>query len=207
MKFITLHNINTNKFILKFGFENGGLHKKYVYDYREEVLFDYDSTNGNMTIIYSPDPALYVYNKRDNFDSYKKYPFLMSNFKMPIKYKIGDSSVKRNYSGMVLVNSSINSVHTNEKFEIVTYRTGIPEPVFDQLETNEQYAEVSNKFMKSYCIILENGNQISGDIELPKGVNDISFFLSLDKIICYKVDLSEGLNPEPKFYICKLVEQ
>ena len=69
MKFITLHNINTNKFILKFGFENGGLHKKYVYDYREEVLFDYDSTNGNMTIIYSPDPALYVYNKRDNFDS------------------------------------------------------------------------------------------------------------------------------------------
>ncbi len=204
VRFLTFNDLNTGKYNLKFGYEQGGLHKQYKYDFRERTLFEYLPSDRSFYLIYAPEQKLYIYSDRDGFTSPHTAPLFLNHYELPIKYKLGESGSVRDYSRSLLVNSAIDQLCAGDSSLILTYRTGMPERAYDEVRTNEQTGAAFVKYARFFCVLFQNGRQVCDEMELPPHCYQVAFYKSPDYIVLSYAKSGDTEEGDNKYYICRL---
>ncbi|OQP59831.1 hypothetical protein [Niastella populi] len=206
IRYLTLQNMNTGHYDLKFGFEKGGLHKQYKYDFRERALFEYLPLKRSFYLIYAPDPNIYVYSDSNGFTVPQTIPMYLDHFQMPIKYKIGEKGRNRDYNRSVIVNSALDNLYAGDSSLLLSYRTGMPASAYDkEITTNEKAASVFGKYVHYYCVLFQNNRQVSGEIEMPLHCYQVAFYKSPDYVVLSYKNFNEPEEGNNKYYVCRLV--
>lgn len=197
---ITMFDVGSATYENRFGYAPQSIFLKFDYYYNtKQMSFDYSHKDSTFYMIYDPEPKIYAYRASHDFAPSEAIDLNPEHFKVPLRAKFDGPEVDIYKS--LAVNSDITSLNACQNYVFVTYNTGIPE---DEYTSPGDMANVAPNFQKQYLIVVRDGQKISADIPLPKGLFSFALTSSPD-------DLIGALPQERKnysaFFVYKLVAQ
>ncbi|SFF09519.1 hypothetical protein [Thermoflexibacter ruber] len=206
IKFFTCHNLNTNQYHVLIGHEPSSIFLKTNFQYEVRPYFDLGENNLIYTI-FNPENKVYVYSYAGNDVLLnKKISIVSSYFQVPYMKEYGDKTFQ--WEKSMFVNSQILGIYTGYQLGIISYKTGIPEHIYDEMQTKSQLSDLLLQYRKHFAVLLDvkEGKQISQDIELPKNTVEVLGFRSSNELILLP-DLGIFEDPnQTTFYVGKLEE-
>ncbi|GAB4494409.1 MAG: hypothetical protein OHK0045_25650 [Raineya sp.] len=201
LKFLSVFNLQQQSYYVDLPFEKNSIFFKNDNRYDDAVCFDYNYSNKMLYSIISPDKYVHIYqvtNKKFNL----KKSILLNTEEFELR-KI--SPFGTTYDQMqIYVNSEFRTLDISEdgKYCMISYRTGIPVEEYQRAKSNAEIPQIHKNLNKRYVILLENDEQKSAPIQLPKNVKEVAYFKSPEYILLAPNDF-ESPN-YTSFYVARL---
>lgn len=201
LKFLTVFNLENQKYYIDLPFEKNSIFVKNANQYDEAYCFDYNASHKTLYTIISPDNYVNIYTlTSEGFKLKKSVELITENFQLRKILPFGNVYEQE----QIYVNSEFRTLDVSQdgKYCLVSYRTGIPIEEYRKAKSNAEIPLIHRQFNKRYVILLENDTQTSAPILLPKDVKEVVFFKSIDYILL-STDSFE--NPDKtSFYVARL---
>lgn len=201
LKFLTIFNLETQKYYIDLPFEKNSIFQKNENRYDDAYCFDYNRVDGLLYSLISPDKNINIYQVTDT-GLVLKESILLETQDFELR-KVGSFGSPIDPME-IYVNSEFRTLDVSQdgKYCLVSYRTGIPVEEYKRAKSNAEIPQIHKEFNKRYVILLENKKQVSAPIQLPKDVKEVIFFKSLDYVLL-STDSFE--NPDKtSFYVARL---
>jgi hypothetical protein len=196
---ITMFDVASATHQNMFGYAPQSIFLKFDYYYNtKEMSFDYDYGDSTFYMLYDPEPTIYAYPASQDFALGQAIDLKPEHFKVPLKAKFDGREVDIFKS--LAVNSDLSSLNVCKNHIFVTYSTGIPE---DEYTSPGDMANIAPVLEKHYLIVVKDGQKISADIQMPKGLYSLALANSPDDLIS-AIPMERG--GQSIFHVYKLVQ-
>jgi|GEM_PF-3660974 len=193
----TLYELPSGEISSKAGFDDHSFFQRRNEVFIGNIHYLHDEHKGKIYLINNPDPAIYVYNVKNDFSYEGKISLRPDFFKLQ---KSNTEFLKALYSS-----SSYTGIVVEDQKIIITYRTGVPEEAFPStILSAQEGGDLYNKHNKVYVMLYENGQKVTCDILCSDKIYRILASIGQDE---YLVEPNTGkveLPDKEIFYICKL---
>ncbi|NVJ64667.1 MAG: hypothetical protein HWD84_10630 [Flavobacteriaceae bacterium] len=198
---ITFFNTSNSEVSLSFGIGQNSLYLKGQEHFGElYTLFDYSSKFKKFALINNPSNTLLMYESLKNNPT--EVPLILEHFQLPIKYKYG-RNYEQNFENQI-VNSMYRDINWGDRYLLITYRTGIPMEVYEEMQSFAQLPELFKKHMQYYSVLIDSSLKVSSDIMLPKDAVGVASYFSNEEVLLYTNPAITETDSTVVFYKAKL---
>jgi hypothetical protein len=176
---ITMFDVGAATYENMFGYAPQSIFLKFDYYYNtRQMRFDYGYGDSTFYMLHDPEPTIYAYPASQDFALGRAIDLRPEHFKVPLKAKFDGPEVDMYKS--LSVNSTLTSLNVCQNYIFVTYRTGIPVEAYT---SPGDMVNVVPKLDKQYLIVVKDGQKVSTDILMPKGLFSFALANSPDDLI------------------------
>lgn len=193
----TLYEFPSEKISLRAGFDDYSFFQRRNEVFIGNIHYLHDEHKGEIFLINNPDPAIYIYDVKNDF-SYEGKVSLEPDF-----FKFQKSSAE--FLKALYSSSSYTGIVVEDQKIIITYRTGVSEETLPSSTLSaEEGVDLYNKYNKTYIMLYENGQKVSRDILCPDRIYRILASIGRDEYLFEPNAAKVELPDKEIFYICKL---